>query len=63
VPGKYKVSISSRPSIKFAPGQEPGPLPKMAPEKVPAQYNGKSNLTQDITGESVNTANFDLKSR
>ena len=35
----------------------------MAPEKVPAQYNSKSTLTQDITGESVNPANFELKSR
>jgi hypothetical protein len=61
VPGKYKVSISSRPSIKFGPGQEPGPLPKMDPEKVPSKYNAQTTLTQEITAEEVNTANFDLK--
>jgi hypothetical protein len=63
VPGKYKVSISSRPSIKFGPGQEPGPRPKMDPEKVPAQYNSETTLTQEITDQSVNTANFELKSK
>jgi hypothetical protein len=63
VPGKYKVSISSRPSIKFGPGQEPGTRPKLDPEKVPAQYNTTSTLTADITDASVNTANFELTSK
>jgi len=63
VPGKYKVSISSRPSIKFGPGQEPGTRPKLDPEKVPAKYNTESTLTHEITDQSTNTADFDLKSR
>jgi hypothetical protein len=63
VPGKYKVSISSQPPIKIGPDEEPGARPKMGPEKVPAQFNTKSTLTRDVPGETVNTIDFDLKSR
>jgi hypothetical protein len=63
VPGSYKVSISSRPSIKIAANEQPGGRPKMEPEKVPAQYNIKSTLTKEITDDSLNTIEFDLKSR
>jgi hypothetical protein len=63
VPGKYKISISSRPSIKIGVDEMPGGRPKTEPEKVPAQYNTKSTLTRDITGDSVNTLEFDLKSK
>jgi hypothetical protein len=63
VPGNYKISISSRPAVKIGPNEEPGPAPKMDPEKVPAQFNTKSTLTKNVTDESVNTINFELKSR
>jgi hypothetical protein len=62
VPGNYKILISSRPPIKHDPTQSPGPLPKAAPEKVPAQFNSKSTLTKEITDASVNTVELDLKS-
>ena len=49
VPGQYKVSISSRPSITIDAGQEPGERPKQEAEKVPAQYNSKSTITKEVT--------------
>jgi hypothetical protein len=63
LPGKYKVSISSRPSVTIGVDDMPGSKPKLEPEKVPAQYNSKSTLTKEITGDLVNTLDFDLKSR
>jgi hypothetical protein len=62
VPGKYTISVSSRPPIKIGPGEEPGTRPKQDPEKVPAQYNIKSTLEKEVTSEALNTINFDLKS-
>jgi hypothetical protein len=59
VPDKYKILISSRTATKLNPGE---PLPKPEPEKVPAQFNSKSTLTKEITDQSVNTVDFDLKS-
>ena len=61
VPGKYKISISSRAAIKVIPGEPPGPLPKSEPEKVPAQYNSKSTITKEVTGGGTNAFEFDLK--
>jgi hypothetical protein len=61
VPGKYKVSISSVPPIKIGPGEEPGARPKMDPEKVPAKYNTRTTLTEEITDGSA-PLNYDLKS-
>jgi hypothetical protein len=62
VPGKYKVLISSRPQVTINPNDQPGPLPKVEPEKVPAQYNKMSTLTKDIADEKVAAIDFDLKS-
>ncbi len=62
VPGKYKVSISSRPPIKLDPNEPPGPAPKPEPEKVPAEFNTKTTLTKEVVGEGENVFNFDLKS-
>ncbi len=62
VPGNYKVIISSRPPAKINLSEEPGPAPKLDPEKVPAQYNSKTTLTKEVKNESVNTLDFDLKS-
>ena len=61
VAGKFKVSISSVPSIKISTG-EPGPVPKMEPEKVPAQFNTKTTLTKDVKSGS-NTIDFELMSK
>lgn len=62
VPGKYKVSISSIPPVAIAPGEDPGTRPKMDPEKVPAQYNIKTTMTQEVAAGSP-PLTFDLKSR
>jgi hypothetical protein len=61
VAGKFKVSISSVPSIKISTG-EPGPVPKMEPEKVPTQFNTKTTLTKEVTS-GPNTIDFELKSK
>ena len=61
VAGKFKVSISSVPSVKISTG-EPGPVPKMEPEKVPAQFNTKTTLTKEVTSGS-NSMDFELKSK
>jgi hypothetical protein len=63
VPGKYKVSISSQPSIKIGPDELPGGRPKLDPEKVPAQYNTSSTLTAEIAGEPEAKLDFELKSK
>jgi hypothetical protein len=60
-PGNYKVSISSRPPVTIGPGQEPGPPPKMEPEKVPAKFNSQTTLTKEITDGGPNFCDFDLK--
>ncbi len=62
VPGKYKVLISSVPPVTIAAGEDPGTQPKMDPEKVPAQYNSKTTLTQDVAAGAP-PLTFDLKSR
>jgi hypothetical protein len=62
VPGKYKVSISSRPPIKLDPNEPPGPAPKPEPEKVPAEFNAKTTLTKEVVGEGENVFDFSLKS-
>jgi hypothetical protein len=63
VPGQYKVSISSRPSITIGADQEPGERPKMEPEKVPARFNSKSTLTKEVTNGGGTDLVFELKSR
>jgi hypothetical protein len=62
VPGKYKVSISSRPSIKIGPNDEPGTKPKQEPEKIPAQFNSQTTLIKEITTDNQNTIDYELKS-
>jgi hypothetical protein len=61
-PGKYEVVISSA-----GPGSEPRPIelpgdgPPPSPERIPAKYNTKSELTIDVTPESDGVYNFELQ--
>jgi hypothetical protein len=63
VPGNYKVSISSVPSIKIDPNEGPGTRPKLPPEKVPAQYNTKTTLTKEIPADGSAPIDFPLTSK
>jgi hypothetical protein len=54
VPGKYKVSISSRTSPHIGAGDMPGTAPKQEPEKIPTKYNTQTTLTKEITTEANN---------
>jgi hypothetical protein len=62
VAGTYKVIISSQPLVKITPGESPGPVPKMPPEKIPSQFNSSSTLTKEVTNDPAQTIDFDLKS-
>jgi hypothetical protein len=57
VPGKYKVSISSRPSTHIGSGDMPGTAPKQEPEKIPPKFNTQTTLTKEIT---TGANNFDF---
>ena len=60
-PGKHKVKISSRKSLKIAEGQEPGGAPnKREPEKIPKKYNAQSTLEVDIPDSGSAKLDFPL---
>ena len=64
VPGKYKVSISSRPSNHIGSDDMPGgPPAKLAPEKIPAQYNLKTTLSKEVSEADSNQFDFPLVSK
>jgi hypothetical protein len=61
-PGKYQVMISSAgPGTAPREVELPGESPPLSPERIPARYNAKSELTIDVTPESKGVYNFDLK--
>jgi hypothetical protein len=63
-PGKHKVKISSRKSVKIAEGQEPGGGPnKKEPEKIPKKYNAQTTLEVDIPAGGSVDLKFDMQSK
>lgn len=60
VPGKYRVAISGIPTFKIRPDEEPGTAPKRRPEPVPASYNTKTTLMQEITADTPKVFDFAL---
>jgi hypothetical protein len=63
VPGKHKVSITSRPSNTIGVNDMPGPAPKREAEKIPARYNTQTTLTKDISADSPNQFDFEVTSK
>jgi hypothetical protein len=60
VPGKYKVTISSRPPAKLNENEAPGGAPKLKPETVPARYNTGSKLETEVPAGGSSTLDFPL---
>jgi hypothetical protein len=60
VPGKYKVTISSRPPVRINESEAPGGAPKLKPETVPARYNTDSKLESDVPAGGASTLDFPL---
>ena len=65
IPGKYRVSIIDFvPTPPLPPGHMPGDvLPPSPPPKVPAEWNGKSQKTIEVTKEGPFTFDFDIETK
>jgi hypothetical protein len=65
LPGKYTVRISAaEPGSNTAPNSLPGQsMSKPLKERIPAQYNAKSNLTVEVKTGGGNVFDFALNSR
>ncbi len=61
VPGKYQVSISSRPPAGIAASETPGGTPKSKPETIPAKYNTSTTLEADIPAGGSSSLAYVLK--
>jgi hypothetical protein len=61
VPGKYRVTISSRPLVVVQPNEEPGLTTRLEPEQVPETYNRKTTLEAEVKDGDDTTLTFDLK--
>ena len=59
--GKYKVSISGRPTATIKSDEMPGGTPKLVPEPVPTKYNTASTLETDVPAGGSSTLEFALK--
>jgi hypothetical protein len=61
VPGKYLVRITSgTPTPPLAPGELPGPSGAPSRERIPAQFNVRSQLERTVTESGPNQFDFDI---
>ncbi len=65
IPGKYRVTVSSRPVFKLKPGADPGGTPPPSgPETIPKWYTGvTSKLVADVKSDSPQVFDFTLSSK
>jgi hypothetical protein len=66
-PGKYQIEISAPDANAplVSPPRVPGEpaLPPTAPERIPVEYNSKSQHTVDVTADGENHFEFAINSR